>query len=121
STAEEVDVEKAAKTALRRLAEQRATWLLVYDNVPAPDARRLRKEGFEPYRRSAARRRLSQERRRDLRPRHHRGRGAVSSGRTADGLPRPVRARAHPDDAGGGRGTKWSAWKHSRRSPKFRS
>ena len=38
STAEEVDVEKAAKTALRRLAEQRATWLLVYDNVLAPDA-----------------------------------------------------------------------------------
>jgi hypothetical protein len=38
STAEEADVEKAAKAALRRLAEQRATWLLVYDNVPAPDA-----------------------------------------------------------------------------------
>jgi tetratricopeptide (TPR) repeat protein len=35
---EEADVEKAAKAALRRLAEQRATWLLVYDNVPAPDA-----------------------------------------------------------------------------------
>src|SRR4029077_5901976 len=35
--AEEADVEKAAKAALRRLAEQRATWLLVYDNVPAPD------------------------------------------------------------------------------------
>ena len=33
----EADVEKAAKAALRRLAEQRATWLLVYDNVPAPD------------------------------------------------------------------------------------
>jgi tetratricopeptide (TPR) repeat protein len=38
ATAEEADVEKAAKTALRRLAEQRATWLLVYDNVTAPDA-----------------------------------------------------------------------------------
>jgi tetratricopeptide (TPR) repeat protein len=38
STAEEADVEKAAKAALRRLAEQHATWLLVYDNVPAPDA-----------------------------------------------------------------------------------
>jgi len=38
STAEEADVEKAAKAALRRSAEQRATWLLVYDNVPAPDA-----------------------------------------------------------------------------------
>jgi tetratricopeptide (TPR) repeat protein len=38
STAEEADVEKAAKVALRRSAEQRATWLLVYDNVPAPDA-----------------------------------------------------------------------------------
>ena len=36
-TAEEADVEKSAKAALRRLAEQRATWLLVYDNVPAPD------------------------------------------------------------------------------------
>src|SRR5215831_4342163 len=36
-TAEEADVEKAAKAALRRLAEQRATWLLVYDNVTAPD------------------------------------------------------------------------------------
>jgi Tfp pilus assembly protein PilF len=38
ATAEEADVEKAAKAALRQLAEQRATWLLVYDNVPAPDA-----------------------------------------------------------------------------------
>jgi tetratricopeptide (TPR) repeat protein len=38
STTEEADVEKAAKAALRRLAEQRATWLLVYDNVPTPDA-----------------------------------------------------------------------------------
>jgi len=37
ATAEEADVGKAAKAALRRLAEQRATWLLVYDNVPAPD------------------------------------------------------------------------------------
>jgi tetratricopeptide (TPR) repeat protein len=37
TTAEEADVEKAAKAALRRLAEQRATWLLVYDNVTAPD------------------------------------------------------------------------------------
>ena len=37
ATAEEADVEKAAKAALRRLAEQRATWLLVYDNVIAPD------------------------------------------------------------------------------------
>jgi tetratricopeptide (TPR) repeat protein len=36
ATAEEADVEKAAKAALRRLAEQRATWLLVYDNVPEP-------------------------------------------------------------------------------------
>jgi NB-ARC domain len=38
ATAEEADVEKAAQAALRRLAEQRATWLLVYDNVAAPDA-----------------------------------------------------------------------------------
>ena len=38
AAAEEADVEKAAKAALRRLAEQRATWLLVYDNVTAPDA-----------------------------------------------------------------------------------
>jgi tetratricopeptide (TPR) repeat protein len=37
ATAEEADVEKAAKAALRRLAEQRATWLLVYDNVTSPD------------------------------------------------------------------------------------
>jgi tetratricopeptide (TPR) repeat protein len=37
ATAEEADVERTAKSALRRLAEQRATWLLVYDNVPAPD------------------------------------------------------------------------------------
>jgi tetratricopeptide (TPR) repeat protein len=37
ATAEEADVEKAAKAALRRLAEQRATWLVVYDNVTAPD------------------------------------------------------------------------------------
>jgi tetratricopeptide (TPR) repeat protein len=38
ATADEADVEKAANAALRRLAEQCATWLLVYDNVPAPDA-----------------------------------------------------------------------------------
>src|SRR5262249_44027721 len=31
------DVEKAAKAALCRLAEQRATWLLVYDNVSSPN------------------------------------------------------------------------------------
>src|SRR5262249_2644732 len=37
ATAEEAEVEKAARAALRRLAEQRATWLLVYDNVIAPD------------------------------------------------------------------------------------
>jgi len=29
---------KAARAALRRLAEQRATWLLIYDHVAAPDA-----------------------------------------------------------------------------------
>jgi tetratricopeptide (TPR) repeat protein len=34
---EEADVENAAKAALRRLAEQRATWLLVYDNVSSPE------------------------------------------------------------------------------------
>jgi tetratricopeptide (TPR) repeat protein len=34
---EEADVEKAAKAALRRLAEQRATWFLIYDNVTSPD------------------------------------------------------------------------------------
>jgi hypothetical protein len=38
ASAEEADVEKAAKAALRRLTEQRATWRLVYDNVTAPDA-----------------------------------------------------------------------------------
>jgi tetratricopeptide (TPR) repeat protein len=32
----EPDIEKAAKVALRRLAEQRTTWLLVYDNVTSP-------------------------------------------------------------------------------------
>jgi hypothetical protein len=37
SSAEEADVEKAAKAALSRLAEQRATWLLVYDNVTRPE------------------------------------------------------------------------------------
>jgi tetratricopeptide (TPR) repeat protein len=37
ATGEEADVEKAARAAVRRLAEQRATWLLVYDNVTAPD------------------------------------------------------------------------------------
>jgi hypothetical protein len=35
--ADEPDLEKAAKAGLRRLAEQRATWLLVYDNVTSPD------------------------------------------------------------------------------------
>jgi hypothetical protein len=34
----EADVEKAAQAALRRLAEQRATWLLAYDNVTGPEA-----------------------------------------------------------------------------------
>jgi tetratricopeptide (TPR) repeat protein len=34
---DEAYVEKAAKSALRRLGEQRATWLLVYDNVNSPD------------------------------------------------------------------------------------
>jgi tetratricopeptide (TPR) repeat protein len=33
----ETDIESAAKAALDRLAEQRATWLLVYDNVTSPD------------------------------------------------------------------------------------
>jgi tetratricopeptide (TPR) repeat protein len=37
TTTGEADVETAAKATLRRLAEQRVTWLLVYDNVPAPD------------------------------------------------------------------------------------
>ena len=37
AAADEADVEKAAKAALRRLSEQRATWLLVYDNVTNPD------------------------------------------------------------------------------------
>ena len=34
---EEADVEQAAKAGLRRLAEQRAIFLLVYDNVASPD------------------------------------------------------------------------------------
>ena len=37
ATAGKADVEKTAKAALRRLAEQRAIWLLIYDNVIAPD------------------------------------------------------------------------------------
>ena len=37
ATAEEADIEKAAKAGLRRLAEQRATFLLVYDNVASPE------------------------------------------------------------------------------------
>ena len=37
ATQEEADVEKAAKSGLRRLAEQRATWLLVYDNAKSPE------------------------------------------------------------------------------------
>jgi tetratricopeptide (TPR) repeat protein len=35
--ADEADVEKSARAALGRLAELRATWLLVYDNVTSPD------------------------------------------------------------------------------------
>ena len=35
--ADEPDLEKAAKAGLRRLTEQRATWLLIYDNVTSPD------------------------------------------------------------------------------------
>ena len=34
---EEAEIEKAAKAALRRLAEQREIWLLVYDNVTTPE------------------------------------------------------------------------------------
>jgi hypothetical protein len=33
----ETDIEKAAKAGLRRLTEQRATWLLVYDNATTPE------------------------------------------------------------------------------------
>lgn len=36
AASEEADAEKAAKGALQRLAEQRGTWLLVYDNVASP-------------------------------------------------------------------------------------
>ena len=35
---DEPDLEQAAKAGLRRLAEQRATWLLIYDNVATPEA-----------------------------------------------------------------------------------
>ncbi|WP_234683519.1 tetratricopeptide repeat protein [Bradyrhizobium monzae] len=35
--AEAADTEKAAKAALQRLAEHRANWLLVYDNVASPN------------------------------------------------------------------------------------
>jgi hypothetical protein len=34
---EQGDTERAAKAALQRLTEQRATWLLVYDNVASPN------------------------------------------------------------------------------------
>jgi tetratricopeptide (TPR) repeat protein len=37
ATAQHKDVQDAAKAALRWLAEQRATWLLIYDNVRTPD------------------------------------------------------------------------------------
>jgi hypothetical protein len=37
AASEEADAEKAAKAALHHLAEQRATWLLVYDNVAGPN------------------------------------------------------------------------------------
>ena len=37
ATADEADIEKAAKAALRRLSEPQNVWLLVYDNVAAPD------------------------------------------------------------------------------------
>jgi tetratricopeptide (TPR) repeat protein len=37
ASADEADIEKSAKATLGRLAEQRATWLLVYDNVTSPD------------------------------------------------------------------------------------
>jgi tetratricopeptide (TPR) repeat protein len=37
ATADEADVQKAAKAALRRLGEQRAAWLLVYDNLTSPE------------------------------------------------------------------------------------
>ena len=36
-SADEADVEKVAQSALRALAEQRSTWLLVYDNVTSPE------------------------------------------------------------------------------------
>jgi tetratricopeptide (TPR) repeat protein len=36
AAADEADLEKAAKAGLRRLAEQRVTWLLVYDNAMSP-------------------------------------------------------------------------------------
>src|SRR5579862_556473 len=36
ASAEEADVEKAARAALRRLAGQRVPWLLIYDNVTSP-------------------------------------------------------------------------------------
>jgi tetratricopeptide (TPR) repeat protein len=35
--ADEPDLKKAAEAGLRRLAEPRATWLLIYDNVTSPD------------------------------------------------------------------------------------
>jgi hypothetical protein len=46
----------------------------------------------------------SQNYRRNLQPRHRRGRGAVSIGRSANGVFRSVCARAYPNDTGRGRG-----------------
>src|SRR5581483_10068670 len=37
AAADEGNIEKAAKAAMHRLAEQRANWLLIYDNVTSPD------------------------------------------------------------------------------------
>jgi tetratricopeptide (TPR) repeat protein len=38
AASDEPDLEKAARAGLRRLAERRATWLLIYDNVESPEA-----------------------------------------------------------------------------------
>ncbi len=37
ASADEADIEKAARAGLRRLAEQRAQYLLIYDNVTSPE------------------------------------------------------------------------------------
>jgi hypothetical protein len=53
--ANETKIEETASAALRRLADQRAVWLLVYDNVPAPGSDLFARNGGAGYRGHAGR------------------------------------------------------------------